>query len=201
MADISNSELVCAGALVDTLRTSVCQTIRRNASAHRLLEILATLRGSSDLGNQDVPRRGAVHGIVGSTRRQAAVGDRAWRELGLSYHAIAREALARWEGSEHDTTRDGFFASFAGPARAIDWAHERSRSLPHKPSKTSSLVAAPTLCGATSKSQECEGDNAPAHAGPLRWLSVKLVGLLGVYARQGSPARAARRADSRIRSP
>jgi class 3 adenylate cyclase len=62
--------------------------------------------------------------IVGSAQRQAAVGDRAWRELVLHHHRIVREALSRWEGSEHDTAGDGFFASFVGPARAIHCAHE-----------------------------------------------------------------------------
>jgi class 3 adenylate cyclase len=35
-----------------------------------------------------------------------------------------RDALAHWDGTEHDTAGDGFFASFVGPARAIHCAHE-----------------------------------------------------------------------------
>ena len=35
-----------------------------------------------------------------------------------------RAALAHWEGTEHDTAGDGFFASFVGPARAIHCAQE-----------------------------------------------------------------------------
>ena len=62
--------------------------------------------------------------LVESTRKQAELGDRRWRELLLSHHAQVREALSRWGGSEHDTAGDGFFASFAGPARAIHCAHE-----------------------------------------------------------------------------
>lgn len=57
--------------------------------------------------------------IVGSTARQAALGDRAWKELIERHHAIVRAALTRWHGVEHDTAGDGFYATFDGPARAI----------------------------------------------------------------------------------
>jgi class 3 adenylate cyclase len=62
--------------------------------------------------------------IVDSSRTQAAVGDRAWKELVLAHHSAVRDSLGRWEGTEHDTAGDGFFASFVGPARAIHCAHE-----------------------------------------------------------------------------
>lgn len=65
--------------------------------------------------------------IVESSRRQAEIGDRAWRDLLLDHHARVRDALARWGGTEHDTAGDGFFASFVGPARAIGCAHEIGR--------------------------------------------------------------------------
>ena len=38
--------------------------------------------------------------------------------------AGVRETLAQWDGKEHDTAGDGFFASFTGPARAIHCARE-----------------------------------------------------------------------------
>jgi class 3 adenylate cyclase len=62
--------------------------------------------------------------IVDSTRKQADLGDRRWRELVLEHHAAVRAALSHWEGTEHDTAGDGFFASFVGPARAIHCAQE-----------------------------------------------------------------------------
>jgi class 3 adenylate cyclase len=62
--------------------------------------------------------------IVDSTRKQAALGDRGWRELVLAHHSAVRNALSHWGGTEHDTAGDGFFASFVGPARAIHCAHE-----------------------------------------------------------------------------
>ncbi|MFL5839179.1 MAG: adenylate/guanylate cyclase domain-containing protein [Thermoleophilaceae bacterium] len=57
--------------------------------------------------------------IVGSTERAAAFGDRRWRELLGAHHETVRHQLERWRGQEINTTGDGFFASFDGPARAI----------------------------------------------------------------------------------
>jgi class 3 adenylate cyclase len=57
--------------------------------------------------------------IVGSSERAATLGDRAWRELLLRHHELVRRELTRFRGQEVDTAGDGFFASFDGPARAI----------------------------------------------------------------------------------
>jgi pimeloyl-ACP methyl ester carboxylesterase len=57
--------------------------------------------------------------IVESTRRLAEQGDPAWRELLARFHALARRQLERYRGREIDTTGDGLFATFDGPARAI----------------------------------------------------------------------------------
>jgi class 3 adenylate cyclase/pimeloyl-ACP methyl ester carboxylesterase len=57
--------------------------------------------------------------LVGSTARAAELGDSAWRSVLEAHHAVVREQLARFRGTEHDTAGDGFFASFDGPARAI----------------------------------------------------------------------------------
>ncbi len=57
--------------------------------------------------------------IVESTARQAALGDRAWREMLHEHHALVREQLARHRGVEVDTAGDGFYATFDGPARAV----------------------------------------------------------------------------------
>ncbi len=62
--------------------------------------------------------------IVGSTERQADLGDRGWRDLVQAHHAVVREALRRWRGLEADTAGDGFYATFDGPARAIRCALE-----------------------------------------------------------------------------
>ena len=62
--------------------------------------------------------------IVGSTERQAAMGDVAWKRLVEQHHALVRDALGRWRGVENDTAGDGFYATFDGPARAIQCALE-----------------------------------------------------------------------------
>jgi len=57
--------------------------------------------------------------IVGSTIRASKLGDRRWRELLDSHHAVVRRELERYRGNEVDTAGDGFFATFDGPARAV----------------------------------------------------------------------------------
>jgi class 3 adenylate cyclase len=62
--------------------------------------------------------------IVGSTERQAALGDRAWKDVVLAHHGLVRGSLTRWRGVENDTAGDGFYATFDGPARAVRCALE-----------------------------------------------------------------------------
>ena len=57
--------------------------------------------------------------LVGSTARAAELGDSTWRSILERHHAVVRDQLQRFRGTEHDTAGDGFFASFDGPARAI----------------------------------------------------------------------------------
>jgi class 3 adenylate cyclase len=57
--------------------------------------------------------------IVGSTQKQASLGDHGWKRLIERHHILIREAIERWRGVEIDTAGDGFYASFDGPARAI----------------------------------------------------------------------------------
>ena len=60
--------------------------------------------------------------IVDSTRRQAMLGDRAWKELLERHHATMRDLVDRFRGEEQDTAGDGFYVRFDGPARAIGCA-------------------------------------------------------------------------------
>ncbi|HET8833876.1 MAG TPA: adenylate/guanylate cyclase domain-containing protein, partial [Gemmatimonadales bacterium] len=69
--------------------------------------------------------------IVGSTARQAALGDREWKALVERHNAIVRRALDTWHGRENDTAGDGFYATFDGPARAIQCALEISDRIQH----------------------------------------------------------------------
>jgi class 3 adenylate cyclase/pimeloyl-ACP methyl ester carboxylesterase len=57
--------------------------------------------------------------IVGSTARAASVGDQRWHSTLDAHDGAAREQLRRFRGKEINTTGDGFFAAFDGPARAI----------------------------------------------------------------------------------
>jgi len=67
--------------------------------------------------------------IVSSTERQAALGDRGWKQLLEQHHALVREQLTRFRGLEQDTAGDGFFVRFDGPARAIRCAEEIVRAV------------------------------------------------------------------------
>jgi len=60
--------------------------------------------------------------IVGSTEKAVELGDRAWAELLTAHRGQTRRELVRFRGRELDTAGDGFFASFDGPARAIQCA-------------------------------------------------------------------------------
>jgi class 3 adenylate cyclase len=57
--------------------------------------------------------------IVDSTRRAVELGDREWRSLLDRHDELVRQNLERFSGREINTTGDGFFASFDGPARGI----------------------------------------------------------------------------------
>jgi class 3 adenylate cyclase len=62
--------------------------------------------------------------IVRSTERAVEVGDRRWRDVLEDHHAAVRRELSRFRGREIDTSGDGFFAIFDGPARAVRCACE-----------------------------------------------------------------------------
>jgi class 3 adenylate cyclase/streptogramin lyase len=57
--------------------------------------------------------------VVGSTTIAAEAGDRRWRELLTRFRRTVRTELRRGGGHEEDTAGDGFFATFAEPARAV----------------------------------------------------------------------------------
>ena len=56
---------------------------------------------------------------VGTTERATKLGDARWTELLSAHHAVVREELQRYGGTEVDTAGDGFLARFDGPARAV----------------------------------------------------------------------------------
>jgi len=60
--------------------------------------------------------------IVDSTDRAARLGDRAWRDLLTGHDALIRQRLSEFGGRALDSAGDGVFATFDGPARAIQCA-------------------------------------------------------------------------------
>ncbi len=60
--------------------------------------------------------------IVGSTDTAARLGDRRWAEILDAHHRVVRRELEKFHGIEIDTAGDGFFATFDGPARAVQCA-------------------------------------------------------------------------------
>ncbi|UCD80169.1 MAG: adenylate/guanylate cyclase domain-containing protein [Desulfobacterales bacterium] len=60
--------------------------------------------------------------IADSTERAVALGERQWRDLLEHHRRLVRSELHRFLGREVDTAGDGFFATFDGPARAIESA-------------------------------------------------------------------------------
>jgi class 3 adenylate cyclase len=82
------------------------------------LEQLADEAGVSSAG-ESVLATILFTDIVGSSELAAELGDRAWAQRIEGHHAVVRDQLRRFRGTEVDTAGDGFFATFDGPARAI----------------------------------------------------------------------------------
>jgi pimeloyl-ACP methyl ester carboxylesterase len=60
--------------------------------------------------------------IVGSTDMVSSLGDQRWRDLIDRHNSVVRAEVAKWRGSEVNTTGDGFLATFDSPAGAIHCA-------------------------------------------------------------------------------
>jgi class 3 adenylate cyclase len=60
--------------------------------------------------------------LVDSTAKAKEIGETAWRELLTAHFEATRAELDRFGGREIDTTGDGMFATFDGPARALHCA-------------------------------------------------------------------------------
>jgi pimeloyl-ACP methyl ester carboxylesterase len=67
--------------------------------------------------------------IVDSTKRAAAIGDRAWTQELQQFYGLARRQLERFRGREIDTAGDGYFATFDGPARAVRCAQTLTKEV------------------------------------------------------------------------
>ena len=92
--------------------------------------------------------------IVGSTERLTEVGDRRWSQLLDEHDAAVGRALDRFGGQRVNTTGDGYFAVFDGPARG---SSVRVRSSPTPGASHSTCARACTLVSA-----KCAAMTTPA---------------------------------------
>jgi uncharacterized protein (TIGR00369 family) len=67
--------------------------------------------------------------IVDSTGHAQRLGDTAWRGLLDQYRLAMRREVSRCNGTEVDTTGDGFFARFESPAHAVEAARAVRRAM------------------------------------------------------------------------
>ncbi len=92
------------------------------AELERFLEEVVASRDQRDTEYERVLATVLFTDIVDATRKASEVGDRLWRELLRRHHDLIRVRLNQFRGKEVDTAGDGFFATFDGPARAIECA-------------------------------------------------------------------------------
>ena len=114
-------ELRYIESLMPTARAVVAHGQERIEDFHLLLDAIRGFVGvaASPSELDTVLATVLFTDMVGSTERQAEIGDHAWKGLVERHHAIVREHLQLWRGTEVDTAGDGFYATFDGPARAI----------------------------------------------------------------------------------
>jgi class 3 adenylate cyclase len=94
------------------------------AELQRFLEQVDALRNRTDAEHERVLATVLFTDIVDATRKASDIGDREWREVLRRHHDLIRAQLSKFRGKEVDTAGDGFFATFDGPARAIQCACE-----------------------------------------------------------------------------
>jgi class 3 adenylate cyclase len=92
------------------------------AELEQFLEQVVATRDRKDAEPERVLATVLFTDIVDATRTASEVGDRAWRQLLQRHHDFIRSRLSQFRGKEVDTAGDGFFATFDGPARAIECA-------------------------------------------------------------------------------
>jgi len=67
--------------------------------------------------------------IVDSTAKLAELGDAGWKDLLEAHDELAKRAISRFAGTFVDSSGDGVFATFDGPARAVRCAGEIASSI------------------------------------------------------------------------
>jgi class 3 adenylate cyclase len=92
------------------------------AELEQFLERVVASRDRGDPEHERVLATVLFTDIVDATSKASELGDREWRELLRRHHDLIRARLSQFRGKEVDTAGDGFFATFDGPARAIQCA-------------------------------------------------------------------------------
>lgn len=90
----------------------------QDALIDEIARFIGEVRGSQELADR-VLVTVLFTDIVESTSKAAALGDAAWKALLDRHDELARRELERHRGRYINTTGDGIFATFDGPARAV----------------------------------------------------------------------------------
>jgi class 3 adenylate cyclase/alpha-beta hydrolase superfamily lysophospholipase len=129
-ADLAGIDTDALGWLADHLPDGRMKLIRRRAALPPIIptgdlvdEMEEFLGGTRTGGLRDVLTI-VFTDIVESTAGLARAGDEQWRSLLASHDDALRRAIARYAGSEVNTTGDGIVATFALPSSALHFARD-----------------------------------------------------------------------------
>lgn len=116
--------------LADALPAGRLRLVRRNSLLPPILpdaalvdEMEEFLTGTRSGGRRDVLTT-VFTDIVGSTAELARAGDERWRNLLAGHDETLRRSIARYSGTEVNTTGDGIVATFPLPSSALHFAAE-----------------------------------------------------------------------------
>ncbi|WP_400995945.1 alpha/beta fold hydrolase [Agromyces sp. GXQ0307] len=120
--------------LADALPDGRLQLVHRSSALPAILpdsalvdEMEEFLTGTRTGGRRDVLTT-VFTDIVGSTVALAQTGDERWRSIHAAHDDALRRAIARFSGSEANTTGDGIVATFPLPSSALHFATQALES-------------------------------------------------------------------------
>ncbi|WP_438856459.1 adenylate/guanylate cyclase domain-containing protein [Agromyces sp. M3QZ16-3] len=120
--------------LADALPEGRLQLVRRSSALPAILpdgalvdEMEEFLTGTRSGGRRDVLTT-VFTDIVGSTAALARTGDERWRSILASHDEALRRSIARFSGTEANTTGDGIVATFPLPSSALHFATQALES-------------------------------------------------------------------------
>ncbi|GAA2046100.1 alpha/beta fold hydrolase [Agromyces tropicus] len=120
--------------LADALPDARLQLVHRSSALPAILpdsalvdEMEEFLTGTRSGGRRDVLTT-VFTDIVGSTATLARTGDERWRSIHAAHDDALRRSIARFSGSEANTTGDGIVATFPLPSSALHFATQALES-------------------------------------------------------------------------